>query len=79
MAELTPENFVSRIKAMAPRERGKLLKDDLINLILQLPELSAPSLESFNALEHFLFSVIVLPEKLKRLKKSIIKTTSRLI
>ena len=50
MAELTPENFVSRIKAMAPRERGKLLKDDLINLILQLSELSAPSLESFNAL-----------------------------
>ena len=29
--------------------------------------------------KHILFSVIVLLEKLKRLKKSIIKTTSRLI
>ena len=51
MADLTPENFVARIKTMAPRERGKLLKDDLINLILQIPESSAPSLESFNALK----------------------------
>ena len=50
MADLTPENFVPSIKAMAPRERGMLLKDDLINLILQIPKSSAPSLESFNAL-----------------------------
>ena len=45
-----PENLISRIKAMAPRERGKLLKDDLTNLILQILETSVPTLENFNAL-----------------------------
>ena len=50
MSELTLENFVQKIKAMSPRDRNKVSKEELINLIIQLPDESAPSIESFNNL-----------------------------
>ena len=37
-AELTVHNFVSAIKAMNERERGKLRAADRLSLIIQLPD-----------------------------------------
>ena len=37
-AELTCENFVSLIKSMSARERNKIHQEDLINLIIKLPD-----------------------------------------
>ena len=50
MSELTLENFVQKLKAMSPRDRNKVSKEELISLIIQLPDESAPSIESFNNL-----------------------------
>ena len=36
--ELTCSNFISSIKSMATRERNKIHQEDLINLIMQLPD-----------------------------------------
>ena len=53
MAELTVDNFVSIIKSMSPSKRNKITKDDLLNLILQLPDSpSLPSVDSFEKLSH---------------------------
>ena len=38
MTELTVDNFVQQIKTMNVIERGKIRSEDLINLIIQLPD-----------------------------------------
>ena len=54
MAELTVLNFIDRIKRMPPKARGKLTAEELINLIIQLPddiaEPNQPILQSVNDL-----------------------------
>lgn len=37
MADLSVSNFISKIKQMSDRERNKIRKEELINLIIQLP------------------------------------------
>ena len=37
-AELTCDNFINVIKSMSSRERNKIRQEELINLIIQLPE-----------------------------------------
>ena len=38
MDNLTLDNFITQIKMMQPRERNKIDKNILINLIVQLPD-----------------------------------------
>lgn len=56
MDDLTPTNFISKIKAMDPRERGKLQIKKLIDLICQVddegPSLAAQIEELRNSVEH---------------------------
>ena len=58
MTELNVNNFVSVIKSMDSRERGKLRAADLINLIIQLPDQPSPEITDLTSkfdslLSHF--------------------------